>query len=434
MDDAHQSPPAACLIGVTGFGAVHLRDLIGEHDAGRMRFVAATVINPEACPEALAELASRGVAVYGDYRAMLAAWRGRADWCFIPTAIHAHRAMTEDALASGMHVFVEKPAAATVQEVRSMAAAERASGRMVAVGFQSMYSGAMLEAKEALASGAVGTVEMVKFYGLWYRGADYYARNDWVARLRVGDAWVLDSPLQNAFAHYLMLPLFLAGEEARSTAFPVRVAAEWYRARSIASADTVALRVTTRSGVPVMGWLTHANDGPRDDGPVIEVRGTRGRFRWTMRDMVLESSGGAARTWRGDFHPERTPPLREELMGRLLARARGDTEAFVCGLDASLAHTATVNAAHDAADILDFPSELRTTMESGSSGGDNPRPVIEGLAALIHRAYAEERLFSEMGVAWARGGEADASAYMEGTADFPQAPRLRALAHGERAK
>ena len=54
----------------------------------------------------------------------------------------------------------------------------------------------------------------------WPRGASYYARNNWAGRLRVGSAWVLDSPVNNAFAHFLMLALFWAGDTPTAASPP----------------------------------------------------------------------------------------------------------------------------------------------------------------------------------------------------------------------
>jgi hypothetical protein len=55
--------------------------------------------------------------------------------------------------------------------------------------------------------------------------------------------WVLDSPANNAAAHDLHNLLFLLGDEYNTSATPVQIEAETYRARDIASFDTIAARI-----------------------------------------------------------------------------------------------------------------------------------------------------------------------------------------------
>lgn len=418
--------PVVCLIGVTGFAAVHLRDIREQAARGLVRLAAVTAVNPGECAALLEELRAEGVEIFDTHTAMLGAWRGRADLCSIPTGHHWHRKMTEDALAAGMHVFVEKPAAATAQDVRAMDAAARAAGRWVAVGFQSIYASELLDVKQILLSGRLGRVESVKVYGLWRRADGYYARNDWAGRLRLPDGrWVLDSPFNNALAHYLNVALWLASPRMFSPVEPARVEAELYRARGISSADTAALRVTPRAGAPVMAWFSHVHDGENDhEGPMAEVRCSAGRVLWALDRVVMEADDGERVEWPGDYAADRRRPLRADLVDRLRMRMV-EPDAFVCTLKHAMAHTAVVNAAHDATAVHDFPAALVDT--APGPDGDAYRRV-RGLAALTRRAFAEEKLFAELGVDWARGGVADAGGYMDGTADFPANPERPDLA------
>jgi len=62
----------------------------------------------------------------------------------------------------------------------------------------------------------------------WPRDRAYYRRNSWAGRLRDGDsgAWVLDSPANNAMAHFLHNALFLLGPAMTHSALPAAVTAE----------------------------------------------------------------------------------------------------------------------------------------------------------------------------------------------------------------
>jgi hypothetical protein len=77
----------------------------------------------------------------------------------VPTGIHHHAPMTLDALDAGCHVLLEKPAAATVDEVRQMRAASQAADRMVAIGYQHMAGLQMLCANAAFACAWIHSVE-----------------------------------------------------------------------------------------------------------------------------------------------------------------------------------------------------------------------------------------------------------------------------------
>src|SRR5690606_13051786 len=99
------------------------------------------------------------------------------------------------ALQAGLHVLLEKPVAATVQEVDAIIAAQTAAARLVAVGFQDLYVPAALDIKKRVLDGQIGTLRKVVVRGQWPRSSAYYARNEWAGRLQIDNAWVLDSPV-----------------------------------------------------------------------------------------------------------------------------------------------------------------------------------------------------------------------------------------------
>ena len=104
------------LIGVSGFGDVHYRDLLRWHHAGKLNFAAAAVIDNANQREKCAEMEALGIRIYDDYRHMLAA--EQADLCCIPTGIAMHAPMSIAAMRAGMNVLVEKPAAAVMSVER----------------------------------------------------------------------------------------------------------------------------------------------------------------------------------------------------------------------------------------------------------------------------------------------------------------------------
>jgi predicted dehydrogenase len=174
------------IIGIGGFAENHWRGLEEIQRSGACQIVATAVIDPQNHQAKLEELRGRGVAVFGSALDMYEAMRGGMDAVTIPTPIHTHAELMIAAVQSGYHVFLEKPPAATIQEVDEMIAAAKRCGRICAVGFQCMWSPSMALLKLRLAEGALGEVQRLTCSGGWVRRGEYYDRSDWRGRLRVG--------------------------------------------------------------------------------------------------------------------------------------------------------------------------------------------------------------------------------------------------------
>lgn len=95
---------------------------------------------------------------YADHREMLA--RERLDAVFI--AIDGRYApLVEDAAQAGCHVWIEKPPAVHVSEIRRMQAAGASTGKFVMVGFKRHFFPAYEKAREIAASPEFGGVTSV---------------------------------------------------------------------------------------------------------------------------------------------------------------------------------------------------------------------------------------------------------------------------------
>jgi predicted dehydrogenase len=177
-------------------------------------------------------------------------------------------------MRAGLHVYCEKPVAATVQEVDKLIEAKKETGRSVAVGFQHIYSNSIQKLKSRICGGELGKVRFLTLVCGWPRSETYYRRNEWAGKLRVGEEWILDSPANNAHAHYLMNALYLCSSAAGKAENPTEIRAELYRANRIEGPDTVLLRFATTGGSSAFVIFTHANgrerhcvlaDGQRED-------------------------------------------------------------------------------------------------------------------------------------------------------------------------
>jgi len=120
------------------------------------------------------ELISPVPAVTGDYTEILA--RADIDAVVIAAPDHWHLKMTQDALAAGKHVYIEKPMTHSWEQGEAFIAAVEKSGKVVQVGSQYMSMGCAKKAAEFIRSGRLGQVTLVegKIHRNSSAGAWYY--------------------------------------------------------------------------------------------------------------------------------------------------------------------------------------------------------------------------------------------------------------------
>ena len=124
--------------------------------------------------QAAQELVTPPPAITGDYKELLA--RADIDAVVIATPDHWHLRMTQDALAAGKHVYIEKPMTHRWEEGEAFIAAADKSGKVVQVGSQYMSMGCAQKASELIKSGRLGQVTLVegRFHRNSATGAWYY--------------------------------------------------------------------------------------------------------------------------------------------------------------------------------------------------------------------------------------------------------------------
>ncbi|MEK6795700.1 MAG: Gfo/Idh/MocA family oxidoreductase [Spirochaetota bacterium] len=267
------------LVGVAGFGESHLKSIAYCEEKGVARLLAAVIRNPEKDAAREAELRARGVRIYRNYEKMYQDEMGKLDLIAIPCGIDQHEELSIRALTAGYHVMCEKPAAGTAAEVERMKAAADASGNILAIGYQNIYSPSIQAVKNAVLAKRFGRLIKAKTYVLWPRSSAYYKRNGWAGHIRFAGKAVHDSPMQNAVAHFLNNMLYVAGRTHDASANPVSVYMENYRIKEIESADTQFIRVITDAKVPVSFIASHAC--AEQFGPVTEFICEKGKMVWT---------------------------------------------------------------------------------------------------------------------------------------------------------
>lgn len=376
--------PRVALIGVSGYGRIHLQLIRECLSRAEITLVAAVVINPHEEAATVAELQGRGCRIYDDYKTMLASERGQIDLCMIPTGIHWHAEMSIAALQAGANVLVEKPLAASLADAAAIAQAEKASGCFVAVGFQDYYESATQWLKQQVHGGDIGQLQEVRFLGIWPRPRSYYQRNDWAGRLNAGGKPVLDSPLNNAFAHFVMLGLYFAGVGRDESGGPIAIeGAELHRAHNIDTFDTAVVRAHAGE---VKLWFGVSHSCRPQFEPEITLIGSNGRASWHYEREVRV---GEERRAMADI-----TGARREMMAAVLSRLE-DHNVRVCSPQISVRHTELIIDLHTRFSITPFAAAFVDWTEAGASPA--AIPIVRGLEPALHRAYTAASSLADAG-------------------------------------
>ena len=150
--------PADLTFGVVGLGRMgelHATHLSGAIVGARLKAAAVD-------PEHRRRLEADGTAPCPlvDVDALIADPEIDAVAVVSPTALH--REHIERCVAAGKAVFTEKPLAGTMEDTLTVAQAVRTAGVPFQIGFQRRYDPSYARARELIAEGAIGAVEMFR--------------------------------------------------------------------------------------------------------------------------------------------------------------------------------------------------------------------------------------------------------------------------------
>ncbi len=401
------------LVGLGGYGQGYAAAALDHAQALGIELVGAVDPTPERCARADDVRAAVGsiAASVDDFFAS-----GAADLAVIASPIQYHAPQTIAALEAGAHVLCEKPAAGTIQDAIAMRDAAGRARRSITIGYQWSFSDPVQRLRSEIAAGRFGAPKTLKVLAFWPRTAAYYGRSAWAGAVRSADgSWILDSPMNNATAHYLQNCFFVLGDGGR----PVSVQAALARVNSIENCDTTLLRVQTASGADVVFLSTHAV--PSNVGPVA-------RYQFEHADVLCESPGD----FRVRYHdgriepygsPEITPAQKIAAVAAMIAgrpvpaetglESRARIGAGVpCTIGDAMAQTTAICGAHDSAAIIDAPADLVRTTRMGSDAASDLR-WIEGLQTAMIPCFDHGALPADLGLLpWLPSGRVvDLSAY-----------------------
>lgn len=413
------------IIGVGGFARSHLDALEECEHRGWARLTAAAVRpqDREAQRSTVEALLARGVRLHSSAEELMANERGALDMIVVPTGIDQHASLSIAALDGGFHVFCEKPAAGTVEEALEMLAAQKRSGRVLAVGFQNLFSPSINRIKQIALDGSLGALRSARTMVLWPRGSDYYARNEWAGRLAVHGRWIFDSPVQNAVAHFLQNMLYVAGGNEHDCMEPFEVYAESYRAKPIDSCDTQFLRIRGAGRRGGDGSASDSGSGDVSDPagspaapgpeitmmvshacrdtiePVSEFLFEHGRILWELEpkgttELYRLNENGWVLEDLFDNGGEDLGMIKYRALFDALDEGRPPHST----IDNALAHTRCVNAAFRDQSGAPAAERIATIdrryLDKSNSG------TIEGIETLIAKMFRSGASFSEQGAPW----------------------------------
>ena len=156
------------IIGTGGIAHAHMRGYLAQPD---VEIVAGCDIVPGKAEAFFSEFALEGVRCYTDLDQMLAdQGELRLDAVSICTYNRQHAPCAIKALEAGLHVLLEKPFTVTTEEAVEVMRAERASGKVLSLGFQPRFDENMLMVRDILRSGVLGQVYYIQTGGGRRRG------------------------------------------------------------------------------------------------------------------------------------------------------------------------------------------------------------------------------------------------------------------------
>ena len=395
--------PRFVVVGLGGYALVHIEAVrwLASQNVATLSGVVALDVDRKARPELVSTLKKERVVLYESLDQFLDSGHP-ADVLTVPVGIAAHVPMSVSALRAGLDVYCEKPVAATVQDVDRLVTVQEQTGRKVAVGYQHLSSNSIQQIKARILDGRLGPVRRATLLCGWPRSRQYYTRNEWTGKMRIDGHWILDSPANNALAHYVMNVLYLCGAGTQPTAVPKNVRAGLYRANPIEGPDTVEMEMETDTGARVHCCLTHAR--ATAFGPSIRLECERGRVYWETDNgkAIIRYVRGGTEEFDNQTHEHwRFDGFKD------LVQAIRDNRPPLCTPALARSQTLAINAMHEACPVVrQIPAEFTQVVEDWEMFPPNTRGEffrVRSLDEYLRVALEEKATLADIGVPWAKG-------------------------------
>lgn len=396
------------LVGIGGYGEKYVKELLQDDKAAEVGVRVAGVVDPfpERC-SSLNLISEKGIPVFDSidefYR------NGNAELAVISTPIHLHVEQIITCLSKDSNVLCEKPVCPVYQDTRRLSDAEKKYGRFVAIGYQLSFSPVIQELKADIMSGKLGKPLKLKAIEMMPRGISYYSRNGWAGKKKTDSGkWILDSPVNNSSAHQLHNMLYLLGKTADTSAVPVSVTAELYRANEyIQNYDTAALRCTIEENSEILFYTSHANKGRKNYGPLYSFEFEKAVVTYNEDDnegLCARFGDGSVKCYGDNLRA--THELKKLWDSIAAARGKGPV---LCGIEAATSQVLCMNGAQESMpEIIDVNSRHVGKEDDGGKAGTflgGEKNYIHDIKEIFETCLRDAKLPNEIGVAWAKPGK-----------------------------
>lgn len=395
------------LVGIGGMGYYYLKELLKNYYPQKVFIQGAVDPYPERS-ELYPELKRLDIPVFSSLEDLYLR-RPNPELTVISSPIHCHVGQSSLALQNGSHVLCEKPLSTAVQDADALIRLESKSKNWILIGYQWSFSDAIQSLKKDVLKGSFGSPQRFKTLCLWHRDLYYYHRCDWAGKIKTPEGiWILDSPANNAMAHFLHNLLYLAGNEQYSSSSPVEITAEAYRAYPIENYDTVVCRVLTQNSIEILFYASHA---VKDDaGPMFQLEFTDAEVSFDHSIGIIKAVGK-----NGKVKKYGSPDLFPMKKLEYAINAVRKRAPILCGPEAARAQTLSINGIQESIPgIIDFPDSMIDKTQKNSRD-------VSGLENMLMRCYTNNMLPSEAGLTWARKGKRiklDSYSYFPGGIPF----------------
>ena len=360
------------LCGMGGYGENYVKEYLSRDVLGSSLVA---IADPFASNSPLYdEVVKRGIAVYSSPEEFFST--GKFDLTVISSPIHTHYPYVMLALENGSNVLTERPVCFDEKQMEALEDKSKKEGLFVAVGYQLCFSRDVLEMKKDILSGLYGKALRFKTLRLMRRNDIYYSRSAWAGALLCHGEKVYDSPFTNACAHQYQNMVFLLGKKMDESAESISCQGSLYRVRpTITNADTAALKFTTKEGVDLYYYSSHAVDETKV-GPWSLYEVENGYIEETERGFLGHTKDG--KTMDNTLVPkgERLEKLWE------CVRCTEERREPVCTLKTAREHTHAVLLAQEKGVV-----DITGRSVSRTDDKDSIYYTVPGLGKALQEAY-----------------------------------------------
>jgi predicted dehydrogenase len=391
------------LVGLGGYGIHYYKTLLREFAPGEIKL--SGIVDPYIQEsKEVGKILDKNIPFFDSLEEFYIQTE-KTDLAIISSPIHCHVPQSCSALNHDSHVLCEKPLGVTVQEAKELIRKKSSTGKWVKIGYQWSFSKAIQSLKKDIKAGRFGKPVKFKALCFWPREFNYYSRNDWAGKKKDPKGiWILDSPANNAMAHFIHNMLFVLGDDISTSTLPRNVVAELYKGYPIENFDTVACRFFTEGDVECLFYGSHCT--ATEVGPLFNYKFEEAEisFGEVSQEISVNYSKGKQEKYDSPDKDHHFTKLFNAI------HSVSNPHPVICGPEAAYAQTLCMNGIQDSLiEISPFP---RTLIHR-----DGDRLWIKGLDRILLECYHKGWLPSEANIFWATIGK---SIDLENYHSFPK--------------